>query len=332
VSADLRPMFHPAGFDAELRPVLDDVRAGRWRSMRDLLDYRRTGTWALRTVRSQVLAAAAATGDAVEAWAQEEPDYNALMMQARVAVQRALKARGSRKREVERLTERARAACQNAARRWPEDPVPWVTLMALAQLDSPEAGQRRPEHRVGSWEPMLPSGPWGLLAQAHARDPGNREAWHRMLQALQAYGAGVSDFVRWVSTWAPEGSPLVVLPLYAYAEVYGERRARGELTPMYWTSAAVSHHTERTLERWFAHADPACWSPLDLNHLAQALYCGGFTEGTADVFAAIGPFATPAPWKYVADKPERWLEEFLRARRHHLPDPVDGRLHAGTPR
>ena len=114
MSKELQPQFHPAGFDDALRPVLEDVRAGRWRSMRDLLED--CPTWGRRTSRSQVLAAAAADGDAVEAWLQEEPHFNAVMMQARVSVERALNARRAGQRDVGSLTDRARAACRFPAR------------------------------------------------------------------------------------------------------------------------------------------------------------------------------------------------------------------------
>jgi len=90
MSGAFQPQFHPAGFDSALRVVLDDVRAGRWRSMKALLET--CATWGLRTSRSQVLAAAAANGVAVEAWLQEDPHVNAVMMQARVVVERALNA------------------------------------------------------------------------------------------------------------------------------------------------------------------------------------------------------------------------------------------------
>jgi hypothetical protein len=330
MSGAFQPQFHPAGFDSALRVVLDDVRTGRWRSMKALLET--CATWGLRTSRSQVLAAAAANADTVEAWLQEDPHVNAVMMQARVLVERALNAHRAGQRDAGSLADRARRACWEAARSWPADPVPWVGLLALAQVDSPDVYQRRPEHRVDSWEYMLPYGPWGLLREVQERDPGNREAWHRMLQAMQAYGANAHDFVRWVSTWAPAGSPLVLLPLYLHAEHYGIQRANGQLTPLYWTRDPVSHDTLRALAWWFPQADARSWSPLDLNHLAQALHSGGFGEGAAAVFEAIGPNVTPAPWEYVADAPERWLEEFERTRSHYVRDPQTGPPHAGRRR
>ena len=124
MSAVLQPRFHPAGFDDALRTALDDVRAGRWRTTSELL--RQCPTWGVRTARSQVLAAAAAQGDAVEAWLQEEPSADAMVMRARVMVQRALNAHRAGQRDAGVLADRGRAACWEAARYYPDDPVPWV--------------------------------------------------------------------------------------------------------------------------------------------------------------------------------------------------------------
>ncbi|MGR3872687.1 hypothetical protein ACUXZZ_29530 [Streptomyces graminifolii] len=310
----VQPRFHPAGFDGALRTALDDIRAGRWRSTSELLGN--CPTWGVRTSRSQVLAAAvvAAQGDAVEAWLQEEPSADALMMRARVRVQQALGAHRAGKRGVAVLADRARTACGEAAVRWPADPVPWVCLLALAQLDWPEEWRRRPEHRAQPPEGMLPFGPWALLHEADQRDPGSREAWHRMIQALRAYGVNVRDVARWICSWASDGSPLLLLPLYLQAEHYAKERARGALTPLYWTTDLISHSAWRALEGWFWYADRTAWLPQDLGHLAQALFSAGLYREAAPVFEAIGPFVTPEPWTYVAEAPDMWLEQFERAR------------------
>lgn len=87
-----RVVFHPAGLDEELRTVVEEVQAGRWMAMRDLL-ARSGPTSGLRTARTQVLAAVAAGSDVVETWCGEEPQSpDALVMRARVAVERALRA------------------------------------------------------------------------------------------------------------------------------------------------------------------------------------------------------------------------------------------------
>jgi tetratricopeptide (TPR) repeat protein len=332
MSGALHPQFHPAGFDGALRIALEDIRIGRWRTTSELLGH--CPTWGVRTSRSQVLAAAAAQGDAVEAWLQEEPSADAAMMRARVMVQRALTAFRAGRRDVALLADRARAACWEAARYYPDDPVPWVCLLMLAQLDWPDEGQRRYEHHRPSPEYglMLPSGPWGLLDRADQRDPGNREAWHRMIQALQAYGENVFDVVRWVSNWAPKGSPLLLLPLYVHAAHYARQRALGKLTSLYWITDPTSYYTTRALERWFKYADQDSWSALDLSHVAQALFSSGRYAEAAQVFEAIGPFVTPEPWTHVAEAPEKWLEQFERARDRCLPTAARGPLHAARRR
>jgi hypothetical protein len=325
MSAALQPQFHPAGFDDALRTALDDIRAGRWRSTSELL--RNCPTWGVRTSRSQVLAAAvvAAQGDAIEAWLKEEPGANALMMRARVSVQQALNAHRAGQRGVGVLADRARVACEEAASYWPADPVPWVCLLMLAQIDWPEEEWRRPEHRAQPPEYMLPPGPWGLLHQADTRDPGSREAWHRVIQALRAYGANVYDVVRWICQWAPHDSPLWLLPLYLHVEQYTEQRARGEHSSLHWTTDPISHYIRQALTGWFSYADRAERSQLDLNYLAQALFSGAFYAEAVPVFEAIGPFVTPEPWTYVAEAPEKWLEQFERARTKCLSASVGGR-------
>jgi hypothetical protein len=312
------PAYHPAGNDDALRLALEDLRAGRWMAMRDLLAV--TGSdWGLRTSRSQVLAAAASKSDVVTAWRAEEPlSADALLMQARVAVQRALLAQRSGHRDAHRVAQQARDLCQEASRHLPEDPVPWVGLLALAQLD---VRQTRPEHRMPPPEQLLPDGPWGLMREVYNRDPYNREAWHRMYQVMQARGANPVDYVRWVASWAPKGSALLALPLYAHVEAYRARRedgAEGGLLA-YWISPRVTYYTSRALHEWFYASTPSGRSVLDLNHLAHALWAGGFDEG-ASVFEAIGTFVTPTPWKDVADDPRWWEDDFVRARRHYLGD------------
>lgn len=252
------------------------------------------------------------------------------MMWARVAVQRALNAHRDQQHGAWALTDRARNACEEAARYWPADPVPWVALLALAQTDVGAVERRRPEHGQAAPDALLPYGPWGLLNEADQRHKYNREAWHRMLQALTAYQENTRDFLRWVSDVAPAGSPLAVLPLYVYAEQYHGHLERNELAPLFWTGDLKFQHTRRALAWWFPYADRTSWSPLDLNHLAQAMSSAGL-DGGADVFKAIGPFATPVPWMYVANS-EGWKERFLLARRGYLPDRADGPLHAGRRR
>ncbi|MDQ1013316.1 hypothetical protein QFZ82_007801 [Streptomyces sp. V4I23] len=320
---DFRPVYHPAGHDQALRVALEDLRTGRWMAMRTLLAH--TGTdWALRTSRSQVLAAAAAGSDVVQAWRAEEPNSaDALMMRARIMVERALQARRHRHFREEELAQQAREACELAAHCLPDDPVPWVCLLALAQLDEQ---QLRQEQRVPPPERTLLHGPWQLLQETHIRHPFNREAYQRMLQFFYARAGGspadALHFVHWVASLVPEGSAVLVLPLYAYARYYRTQRERtgSEADPLVrqqWRRVHIVRDTDRALQGWFRHPDAAPYAALDLNHLAHALWAGSRFSEAAEVFGAIGVYATHQPWMHVTDVPGRAdlaEQEFVWAR------------------
>jgi hypothetical protein len=323
-SRGIRPVYSPAGFDYELRGALEELKAGRWMAMRTLLE--RTGTsWGLRTARSQVLGVVAAGSQVVEAWLRESPDSaDAQVMLGRVSVERAVRARRERHPSADELEKTARQECYAAAEKAPADPVPWVSLLALARLDE---RQERGEHRERAVEPMLPLGPWGLLYRVYERDRYNREAHHRMLHFLHARSAGDSatrasavDFVRWVSSWAPAGSALLALPLYAYVEQYRRLPAEARTGPLlrqHWARDPVAVDASTALHGWFDHTDPTSQSVLDLNHLAHALWAGGRPADAARVFAALGPYFTQQPWLHVAEDPERpeaARSEYCRAR------------------
>ncbi|MFJ1735494.1 hypothetical protein [Streptomyces sp. NPDC088254] len=307
---------HPAGQDEDLRLALEDLLLDRWLSTKSLLAN--THTWALRTSRSQVLAAGAAMGEAITAWCAEEPaDANALVMRARVLTHRVLSAHRLTTRGhglLPRLSA-ARAACEDAARRWPADPVPWVCMLALAQLDVDHRHRHSVDHWANPPEAMLPCGPWPLLWQVDRRDSPNREAYHRMLQCIQARGQGAVDFTRWVASQAKPGSVLLTLPLYAYVEDFRIRTASGQLasTLGYWTNEQVRYYVELARDGWFAHiTDWTACSMVDLNYLACTLTACGL-PGAAEAFEAIGSFAMPAPWQQVSET-RWWQDDFLQAR------------------
>ncbi|WP_344074151.1 hypothetical protein [Streptomyces crystallinus] len=315
------PVYHPAGFDRELRAVLADLQMGRWLSVRDLLAQ--TGDdWALRTARTQVLAVAAARTDGVEAWLAEEPDSaDAAVMRARVAVERALQAHRAGQATLVALESQARQACLIAARRVPADPVPWVGLLALAQVD---VGLQYGEHWRVAWEEMLPAGPWGLLARVCERDSSSaREAFHRMMQFFYACPhtsvADAINFSQWTVSWAPVGSPLRMLPLYAYMESYRRHREEGTADPLQhrqWSREPVIHYVKRAFLGWNIRAAP-CTSVVDLNYLAHALWAGHQYADAAKVFQVLDRNATRLPWAYVCDdpsSPQSAMREFVRAR------------------
>ncbi|MET9087192.1 hypothetical protein ABZX77_35870 [Streptomyces sp. NPDC004237] len=329
-----RPVYHPAGHDDALRLALEDLQTGRWMSMRRMLAD--TGTnWALRSSRTQVLAAAAAGSDVVRAWRAEDPaNVDAMVMRARVAVERALQAGRRRHPGTEALAQQAREACGLAAHYAdPRDPVPWVCLLALAQLDDQ---QLIADHQWSAPELTLPHGPWGLMQEVYQRDPYNREAHHRMLQFLQVRAGGSQqadalNFAQWVMTYAPPGSALLVLPLHAYAGHYRfQREHPGTVDPLarqQWMREHVVKDVDRALHSWFRHSASSPRALPDLSHLAHALWAAHrFTEA-APVFQAMGRYATRAPWAYVTDRPELATGEFVWARAQCLAAEVPTAAH-----
>ncbi|MGW1108178.1 hypothetical protein [Streptomyces sp. NPDC002540] len=315
---EFRPVYHPAGHDNELRVALQDLRTGRWLSMRDLLE--RTPDWTLWTQRTQVLGAIAAGSDAVQAWLAEEPrSVAASVMHARVVVERAVRAHREGHQRAQELWQEAWGACRTAAHTSPADPVPWVCLLALSQLDE---HQRLEEHRLHPPGPMLFPGPWGLLAEADKRDPYNREAYHRMLQFVYARKAGGSlseavNFVQWAASSAPDGSALHALPLYVRVERYRREHGHEKALDLHWVTEDAERDAARALELWFRRTPPISHSLLDLNHLAHALWGALQFADAAPVFRELGPYFTSVPWVYRTRDPKvpgGAEEVFLRAR------------------
>ncbi|QNP74949.1 hypothetical protein IAG44_39735 [Streptomyces roseirectus] len=321
-----RLVYHPAGHDDALRVALVELGAGHWRAMRDLL--RATGErWGLRTSRTQVLAVAAARSDVTAVWVGEESGcYDAWLMSARVAVERALRARRTGHRQALTLEVRARTAVWEAISRGPGDPVAWVCLLALAQLDT---RQVREEHRSPSGELGLPGGPWGLLREVDRRDPCNREAYHRVVQFLLAREcatggeslAAVHDFGRLVASRQPWGSPVLLLPAYGYVERRRLGLADGAWR-FYWADSPMTGYTLDAFHHWFRRVPPVQRSVADLSMLAYALWAGERRAEAAEVLRALEPYAAHEPWATVhtgssqADPGEAML---LRARAECLP-------------
>jgi len=301
----MRFVYHPAGHDDALRVALVELEAGRWRTARQLLVG--TGThWALRTSRTQALAVAAARSDVVGIWLHEEPHHHdAHLMDARVSVERALRAHRQQHSRTWEFEAEARHKAIAAARRAPYDPVPWVCLLALAQIDT---HQRYHEHRIPAPELMMPTGPWELLDQVHRRDPYNREAYHRLVQFFlartvpwAASQAAVFDLGRSLVSQQPLGSPLLLLPAYALVEQ--RRHAREDLLwRRQWAKAPMIDYTLNAFHHWFHQTSPLLRSVVDLSLLAYALWAGTKYREAAEVFTALGPYASREPWATVCER------------------------------
>ncbi|MEU4081888.1 hypothetical protein DEJ45_33265 [Streptomyces venezuelae] len=312
-----RPVYHPAGHDHALRNAVQDLRTGRWVAMARLLDE--TSDWDGWTRRTQVLAAVAAGTDVVHIWRTEQPgSLAATVMHSRVTVERAVRAHRAGHPRTRDLWHEAWTACREAADLAPDDPVPWVGLIALAALDG---RQRMAEHRLAPPAPMLPPGPWGLLAEAEKRDPHNREAHHRMLQFVYARRPGplseAVNYSHWAASSAPVGSALHALPLYVRVERYRRERGHERALDLHWVAEDAVRDAQRALDTWFLFCATDEASVLDLNHLAHALFGALRFTDAARVFEALGPYYTTLPWAYRTPHPDdRVLAEevFVRAR------------------
>ncbi len=322
----------PVGADSDLRDALEDLKLGRHSATRDLLS--RTGAhWALRTSRSQLLAAGAGEAGVFKAWRDEEPDSpHAGMMWARALTRAAVEA--YRKGERQEVVGRAAALAQQEWRRldhlWPECPVRWIGRLHLTQLPyaahyfDPYAQSRRAPWDQLDDPAMHYRGPWPLLDEVNRLHPGNREGHHRMREYFLYRGGGAAaamQFSAWLVSGRLSNPELLMLPVYSLLDLYRERHGDGRGGALqFWQTAQVRHFACRAYDEWFAHVPAAEYPWLsisDLSHLAHALVACGENERAAWVFKAMGPYAMPQPWKDVnasLGRSQDWTDAFLRIR------------------
>ncbi len=304
---------HPAGHDGELRAAVEELRQGQWWSTRTLLahSWGNPGLWASRT---QVLGAVAGHNDVLRHWGSEEPAaFGLTTLHARVAVDQALLA-GQRQpdsRDAMALEGGARQWCWLAASVLGGDPVPWLGLLTLAQLDLRQA---RPEHKVPAPDQMLPPGPWGLFDQARRTDPWGREAFHRMLRFWLARNevGPATEFLATYLPSAPGGSALHALPLYLYVDRF-RRAERKEAIQLQWTDDETVRDTVlRAFGHWRAAlAQGVRWPVVDESHLAHALWASRQRPQAAEVFSEMDPFISLQPWQSLADRPGDLLRQAM---------------------
>ena len=299
-----RLVWDPAGQDRQLASACQQVRAGQFAAARDLLAD--TGAdWDRRCRRMLLLAQLAATSGAAHHWVTEEPkNPDAHVLLARTLVIQAAPAMAAQKAEVERLVERTREACREAAGRYPADPVPWV---ASLQLDTLSPLRQRSYCGITSLEDV--AGPWILMGQLSHRDRWNREGLHRLAAAVGPRGGGsvaaMFRTVRWIADTAPAGSSLHVVPLLAHLaavkEKAGSHRWAARLAADRQLGSPLAQaDAVRAYEGGFAHPRRTGEPELaDLHLLAHALWASGIPELRVlapTVFEAIGPYALTTPW------------------------------------
>ncbi|MEU9080425.1 hypothetical protein ACFYUY_38460 [Kitasatospora sp. NPDC004745] len=291
---------HPARDDRALRAVCEDAAMGRWDGPRDLIAA--TGSdWDRRVFRLQVLARQGVRLRWVETWMAAEPgNPDALAALAHVRSLRVILA-GTDSDQASR--EAAWRTCQEAAAAAPEDPSPWLVMMALVRTLAPD------------WPAMA-----GLWEEVRDRDPYNREGYHELLAYLmpRAQGSTTAMF-NWAHEQvhqAPRGTPTPVLLLVAQAEYHRHRTAQDPRrfgpTVHPWLDCP---DIDRVLERWWHYRAPQPHANFadDANYLAHALCFAGRHEEALDVFEEIGPYATRLPWSYCGDARALFVKHRERA-------------------
>lgn len=321
----------PVGADSDLRAALEDLKMGRYLAARDLLI--RTGlNWSLLANRCQLLLSNPGARGVIKVWRDEEPhSRQASVLWARALTQGALQLHreGKAADVVGRAARMADKEWKWAEALWPESPEPWNGRLQLTRLPydprafDPHWGRRKdPWDRLDDFEMHL-SGPWPLWAEANRRDPGNRDAHHRMREYFLTHsGAGPAfQYSQWIISGSRPHTELLLLPLYALMDVYRERHGNGQRGALgFWQTDQVRHFAMRAFHEWFSPMPSAEYpwlSNWDLNHLAHALVACGETGAAKRVFNALGPYATPQPWKDINDSLGRsrdWTGEFLRIR------------------
>jgi hypothetical protein len=366
-------LWDPAGSDETLAAACRDLEAGRFGLAGAALAATRD-SFGARARRSMVMASVAAAGEGEVArhWLHEAPeDPDAVLLWARTAVVLAL--RSSRAQEL--WVQLALRACDEAIEAFPQDPTPWVALLALARLEvfprmnaregwaaywvrhepfgprehpddldarwrrrvvrslgghavhlppASRAAQNRTEVAAEQLGMLSGRGPWELMLEVWARDPGNREAHHRMLECLSPRCGGsvweMAEFTAFVATAAPDDHVLQLLPLAARVEEYRAAAENGEAARVAWSEkrACVNAYFD-----WFLplRRNRALLPVADCSLLAHALYMAGERTYAGAVIEAMRPYASPYPWSVTHPDGDGAAGFIEAARALHVPAP-----------
>ncbi|WP_246460809.1 hypothetical protein [Streptomyces himalayensis] len=291
------PEFDVTLGDRDLATAREDLAIGRWQGLPELLHN--TGTdWDRRTHRMRLLAHVAAGTSVVEEWHTAQPsDPDALTLRAATEVMRCFNIAVAAGKDTIVDPGRLHTAlrtCLRAADAYPQDPVPWVSLLTIARLHP--GGH---PSVVRWWEEL------------RLRHPDNREAHHQMLRHLSArwHGshAAMYDFAWDVATGTPPGTPLPVLMQAARAEEYRYRiDHEGDMAlglRQHWRTDGSMADTRRSWDRWIVNWDGVdrAQDIADLNYLLHAACEGSLHSEAAHLFKLLDGRATPVPWSYFGE-------------------------------
>lgn len=302
------PLYDQAYGDRALAEGCQDMVMGRWEGARDLLAEQPRDDWDRRAHRLRLLADAAANRRTVDVWQASDPaNPDAAVLRAETEVMRMFAAARTGTLPGKESLDRAARMCLQASDLAPEDPHPYVSLVALGRL---YAGG---DPYMGQW--------WKELRD---RDPHHREGHHQALRYLSARWHGshgeANNFAWEVASYAPAGSPLAILPQVARAEQYRfQTEADGRTAiglAFHWNGERARWDLRTALEKWINHRTvPQAQDVADLNHLAHGLVHAGMEEEATGVFCLLDNRATRIPWSYTSGDAEslfvRWRDKAL---------------------
>lgn len=167
-------------------------------------------------------------------------------------------------------------------------------------------------------------GPWELMLEVWARDPGNREAHHRMLECLSPRCGGsvweMGEFAAFVATAVPDDHMLQLLPLVARVEAHRAAQQDGQAERAAWSDkrACMNAYFD-----WFLplRTGGGALPVADCSLLAHALYMAGERTYAGAVIEAMRPYASPYPWSVTAPDGDGVAGFLEAARALHVPAP-----------
>ncbi|MFE7438980.1 hypothetical protein ACFU7X_00685 [Streptomyces chartreusis] len=255
--------------------------------------------WDRRSHRLAVLAQATAHTSIPSVWIKHEPErVDAMLLYAWSEVLRAPRKEGMEDPEG------AVRFCHRAADLSPQDPIPWVVLLAMSRV---ECYGRSDVIRI--WQ------------EAIARDRWNREAHLQLLGYLSPDECGsrmqVIDFVDHVRHRIPSNAPACALELTAAVRQYCDMLSRGGVEAImardFWKHREAASPLSNAVDTWLQpgflrHAA----APADLNVLAYALVAAGQKAQAARAFAALAGAVASWPWGLDSDPVSAYSRSRLR--------------------
>ncbi|WP_406409428.1 hypothetical protein [Streptomyces sp. NBC_01643] len=300
------PIFANRRNGVRLAPELDDADLGRVRRQLESAQgrsvqvdlvaevVRHAGTdWDLRTRRIVVLAEAAKLALA-KFWYHREPDNaDALLFYVWVQYYHARRQRDlTSSRDLIKM-------CYRAADLHPDDPVPWVALLATFR-----SIQRHQSDVFHAWR------------EIKVRDSWNREGHLQMLGYLSPEECGshslVLDLLDQVKFSMPPGAPASIVELIPHVERHHKAESSGGVNSLLadrqWLQQPAVSVLEKALRDWpspgFLKHSAAI---ADLNLLAYALVLAKRPRDAATVFEKIGDTITEWPWGINGDPLRRYV-------------------------